>query len=168
MLLPHSLEDYPSKKNDGDTAPVGRRPCAVYDYGSAVQQSAVINNSSLLLPQSNVGGLEREYHHATLDGLYQHAIVRLWALIREKGLKRARLHGVRRATAKESNESGTGERDLEQFENDENRSNANGSPTVITDKSREQESNGNSLLGQKQQTATKRGNSNNIVHDAIA
>ena len=89
-------------------------------------------------------------------------------MIREEELKQARLHGVRRATAKESNNSGTGERDLEQFENDENRSNANGSPTVITDKSREQESNGNSLLGQKQQTATKRGNSNNIVHDAIA
>ena len=52
-------EDDPNKKHDGNTASVGRRPCAVYDYGSAVQQSAVMNKSSSLLPQqSNVGGLE--------------------------------------------------------------------------------------------------------------
>ena len=56
----------------GNTAPVGRRPCAVYGYELAVQPSAVINNSSSLLPHSNVSGLEHEYHHATLDGLCQH------------------------------------------------------------------------------------------------
>ena len=100
-------EDDPNKKNDGNTASVG-----VHGYESVVQPSTVINNSSSLLPQrSSVGGLKYEYHHARLNGLCQHAIVRLWALIREEELKWAGLHGVRRATAKESDESSTGERD---------------------------------------------------------
>ena len=66
MMLPHL------KKGNVHSAPVGRRPCTVYGYESAVQPSAVINNSSSLLPHSNVSGLEHEYHHATLDGLCQH------------------------------------------------------------------------------------------------
>jgi len=53
-----------------------------------------------------------------------HAIVRLWALIREEELKQTRLHGVRLTTAKESNERGEGEGNKEQLENDKNRSTA--------------------------------------------
>ena len=56
----------------GNTASVGRRPCAVYDDESAFQPSTAMNSdeSSSLLPQrSNVAGLEHDHHHATLDGL---------------------------------------------------------------------------------------------------
>ena len=85
-------------------------------------------------------------------------------MIREEEMKRGRLRGVRRATAKESNKSGTEEQDPEQFENDETQSNTNGSPTVVTDKSREQESKNNNNAKLKQGS-----NSNNsIVRDAIA
>ena len=61
----------------------------MYDYESAVQLSTVMNNnkSSLLLRQSNVGELENDHHHATLDGLCHPAIVKLSALIREEELK---------------------------------------------------------------------------------
>ena len=86
-------------------------------------------------------------------------------MIREREMKRGRLHGAKRVTAKESNKSGTVEQDLEQSENDENQSNANGTPTVVTDKSGEQESkkkNNNTKLKQG-----SNGN-NNIVRDAIA
>ena len=63
-------EDHLNKKNSGNTASVGRRPCAIYDYESAVQPSAVMDKSSSLLPQrSNVAGLKHDDHHATLDRL---------------------------------------------------------------------------------------------------
>ena len=93
-----------------------------------------------------------------MDYAIHYAIVRLSSLIREEESKQARLSGAKRATAiapaaKETNESGALERDIEQFENDENQSNANGSPRVVTDKSRTQESNSNALLGQQQRKA---------------
>ena len=59
-------------------------------------------------------------------------------MIREEELKRSRLHRAKRASAatttKESREDGPREGYLEQFQNDENHSNANGSPLVVTEK----------------------------------
>ena len=110
ILEESERSDLDKKKDIGVTsADKVRRPCAVYDYEAAVQSS---NEHSL-----NNG-------QATLDGLCQHAITRLSALIHKEELK-TRSSRLRAVVEEDDGE------------NDENNSNANGSPTVVTNKSRE-------------------------------
>ena len=120
-------EDVPTN----DNAAV-RRPCAVYDYEAAVDPSTVVHNNTSL-PRSTSS--ESSSRHATLDGLCQHAIMRLSALIRDEALESragtSRVHCGGRTASTVSTATKGGE------ENDDNASNANGSPTVVTDKSQE-------------------------------
>ena len=124
-------EDAPS---NNDIAADVRRPCAVYDYEAAVEPSTVVHNNTPL-PRSTTSESRSSSRHATLDGLCEHAIMRLSAMIRDEGLKsRAemlRVHRGGRTASTVGAATNGGE------ENDDSASNANGSPTVVTDRSRE-------------------------------
>ena len=73
--------------------------------------------------------------HATLDGLCQHVIVRLSALIRDETLKSRNSNMSRVSSSSRSSTANAPSKSEEN--NDDNASNANGSPTVVTDKSGE-------------------------------
>jgi len=122
-----------TKKNES----VSRKPCAVYDYEAAVETS----NSAESTRQ--------------LDGLCDHAITRLSALIRQEELLKSKPRVGRTSPTAINNATNTNE-------NDDNESNANGSPTVVTNKSGEARSISTLSLHSKQQDG-----GNNNIRDAI-
>ena len=111
----------PRSSNDDDATTLepkgdpraGRRPCAVYDYEAAVESS---NNGS-------------HHQNATIDGLCQHIIMRLFSLIRDESLKSRSSRVVGR--------NGDGESAV----NDKSGTNGE-APTVVSDQSRGNASNG--------------------------
>jgi hypothetical protein len=111
----------PRSSNDDDATTLepngdpraGKRPCAVYDYGAAVESS---NNGS-------------HHQNATLDGLCQHIIMRLFSLIRDESLKSR--------TSRVVGSNGDGESAV----NDKSGTNGE-APTVVSDQSRGNASNG--------------------------
>lgn len=121
-----------TKKNES----ASRKPCAVYDYEAAVETS----NSAESTRQ--------------LDGLCDHAITRLSALIRQEELLKSKPRVGRTSSTAINNATNTNE-------NDDNESNANGSPTVVTNKSGEARSISTLSLHSKQQ------DSDSNIRDAI-
>jgi hypothetical protein len=74
-------QSFPSRDDDAttlepgeDSTRVGKRPCAVYDYEAAVKSSKTVKNGS-------------HYQYATLDGLCQHILMRLFSLLRDESMK---------------------------------------------------------------------------------
>jgi hypothetical protein len=61
----------------------GRRPCAVYDFEAAVEPSVVEKKGQFLSSQAVAGGTENQFQ-SKVDGLCEHIIVRLSALIRDE------------------------------------------------------------------------------------
>jgi len=122
-----------TKKNES----VSRKPCAVYDYEAAVETS-------------NIAESTRQ-----LDGLCDHAITRLSALIRQEEALKSKPRVGRTSSTAINNATNTNE-------NDDNESNANGSPTVVTNKSGEARSISTLSLHSKQQDG-----GNNNIRDAI-
>ena len=134
-----------------DPSTVGRKPCSVYDYESAVRPSSI---------SSNVAA--QQQHASTLDGLCHHAVVRLSSLIREEELKkRARRGGVagggnRRSELKKASENS--------INDDRSNDDADGvSPTVVTDRSRE----GGQAGRQRAISTNHSSNSSNAIRNAI-
>lgn len=67
---------------------VGKRPCAVYDYEAAIESSNTVNSGF--------------YHqHASLDGLCQHILLRLFSLIRDESLRSRAARAIFRKSDRE-------------------------------------------------------------------
>ena len=129
-----------TKKNES----ASRKPCAVYDYEAAVETVSSFPSQS----NSNAESTRQ------LDGLCDHAITRLSALIRQEETLKSKGNISRVGRSSSNNATKTNE-------NDDNESTANGSPTVVTNKSGEARSISTLNLHSKQQD-----DSNNI-RDAI-
>ena len=118
-----------------------RNPCAVYDYEAAVETASSSNAEST----------------RQLDGLCDHAITRLSALIKQEETLKTKggLSRVGRSSSTDTNNT------TKTNENNDNESNANGSPTVVTNKSGEARSISALSLHLKQQDG------GNNIRDAI-